>query len=51
MIDTHIRLAIEEANILQLIWQEISKWHLEQKQAITGLVQPRKGSLEVLDRM
>lgn len=51
MIDTHIRLAIEEANILQLIWQEISKWHLEQKQAITGLVQPRKGSLEVLDRI
>jgi hypothetical protein len=51
MIDTHIRLAIEEANILQLIWQEISKWHLEQKQTITGLVQPRKGSLEVLDRI
>lgn len=51
MIDTFIRLAIEEANTLQLIWQEIGKWHLEQKQIITGLVQPRKGSLELLDRM
>ena len=49
--DQLIHLAIDLANILQMIWAEIRKWHNDQKLVMAGLAKPLDGWLDVLDQM
>jgi len=51
MAKTHIDLAIDLAKLIKIIWEEILKWHTEQRLAITGLADSLEGSLDVLDKL
>jgi len=51
MVKTHIDLAIDLATRIKMIWEDILKWQMEQRLAITGLAQYSESSLDILDKL